>query len=364
MTFRSPDKALWRDQTVLVTGHTGFKGGWLTHILKMLGSRVHGLSVEPISRPNFFEVTEVHKAVLTDNRCDIRVLSEVQKTLNIVKPRLVFHLAAQPLVSDGYSHPVDTWETNVLGTLNILEAARQCPSVEAVVLVTTDKVYRNNEWVFPYRENDVLGGLDPYSASKSATELLAASYNHSFFRNNSASNIRLATARAGNVLGGGDWSENRLMPDLFRAIGTSNKISLRNSRAYRPWQHVLDPLNGYILLAEYLLQPGPSKFIDAWNFGPDPQSVVTVEDLVHMFVESYPGITIEYQIESSPNHEGQRLALDSSQAKALLGWTPRWALRETIQETVKWHQAWSNGANMKRVTQDQIEYFINEGSQT
>lgn len=348
-----PDKGFWNDKSVLVTGHTGFKGGWIAHWLGLLGAKVHGYSLAPPTEPSFFIETKLESRVTTSTLDDVRNLATLTKTMDEASPEIVIHMAAQPLVREAYRNPLDTFEVNLMGTVNLLESARRTPSVKAIVVVTTDKCYRNNEWIWPYRENDRLGGSDPYSASKAITELAVASYRDSFL---SEANIHVATARAGNVIGGGDWSRHRLIPDFLRALESGTALKVRSGGAVRPWQHVLEPLAGYLRLAEVLHSEG-SAFAGPWNFGPNDDSHKPVSWVVERLQSLRSSVQSEEQYGSGPR-ESQLLALDSSKAKTKIGWGTRWDLETALTKTVEWHEAWMSGEDMSATTTAQIENFL------
>lgn len=316
---------------VLVTGHTGFKGSWLCLWLHMLGSEVVGLALDPPSEPSHWGLL---KLSIKDRRIDIRDEAAVRRVFAAERPEIVFHLAAQPLVRRSYSEPVATWATNVMGAVHVLEAVRHTPDVRAVVVVTTDKCYENREWPWAYRERDRLGGHDPYSASKAGVELVAASYRTAFMQRPSAPLV--ATARGGNVIGGGDWSEDRLIPDLVRSVVAQEPLVVRSPRAMRPWQHVLDCLSGYLLLGQRLLV-GDGACADAWNFGPDGDGNHTVEQVLQDLARTWP--QLRWQVASSPQpHEAGLLQLDSAKAKMHLGWRPVWDLEKAICHTANWYR--------------------------
>ncbi len=341
--------AFWAGRKVLLTGHTGFKGGWLALWLRHMGADVRGYALPAATTPALWQVAQLEQQITGDlaDICDMaQLLSAVQR----FQPELVLHLAAQPLVRESYRAPAQTYATNVMGTVNLLEAVRATPSVRAVLVVTTDKCYENREWLWPYREQDALGGFDPYSNSKACVELLCASYRDSFLQ---ASGVALATARAGNGLGGGDWSPERLVPDIFRAWQEGREVLLRYPQATRPWQHVLDPLMGYLQLAQGLLDD-PQRYAGAWNFGPDSAGLASVEEVVRRLAEQWPG-KARWTVSSEPQpHEAGLLALDSSKARQVLGWAPRWSLAATLKHTLDWHLAWQNGRDMHVVTREQI----------
>ncbi|MBK4990277.1 CDP-glucose 4,6-dehydratase [Pseudomonas sp. S36] len=341
--------AFWAGRRVLLTGHTGFKGGWLAVWLRQLGADLRGFALPAATMPSLWQVAQLQQHVAGDFG-DIRDGSALAGAVQAFQPELVLHLAAQPLVREAYRTPVDTYATNVMGTLNLLEAVRATPSVRAVLVVTTDKCYDNREWHWPYREQDALGGFDPYSSSKACVELLCASYRDSFLR---TAGVALATARAGNVLGGGDWSAERLLPDIFRAWQGGEEVVLRYPGATRPWQHVLDPLMGYLQLAQSLLTEG-DRHAGAWNFGPDSAGLASVGDIVSRLAQHWPGEARWSLAADAQPHEAGLLALDSSKARQLLGWAPRWSLDHTLKQTLAWHLAWRAGRDMNIVTREQI----------
>lgn len=346
----------WRDKSILLTGHTGFKGGWLAHWLSSLGAKVHGFSLPPPTPTNFFTETRLIERIEASTYGDIRDPVEMKKIMKISKPDIVFHLAAQPLVRDSYNIPVETFSTNVMGTLNVMEACRGSESVRAIVNVTTDKCYENKEWHWCYRESDPLGGYDPYSASKACAEIATAAYRDSFF---TRAGQWLASARAGNVIGGGDWAVDRLIPDFLRAIDACEPLKIRSPNAVRPWQHVLEPLSGYLALAEKLYESG-AGYADSWNFGPSDEDAKPVRWIVEMLCKRAPGARWLELDEPKP-HEAGLLKLDSSRARALLGWAPRWNLEAALVKTVEWHQAWRADQDMAATTSQQIQaYMANE----
>lgn len=339
----------WKSKSVFLTGHTGFKGGWIAHWLNELGGKVYGYALAPPTGANFFTETQLQERIVSSTVGDIRDLENLAKALKQAKPDILIHMAAQPLVRESYSTPVETFASNVLGTVNVLEAARQTGTIKAVVNITTDKCYENNEWLWPYRENDRLGGHDPYSASKACAEIAAAAYRNSFL---AEAGIHLASVRAGNVIGGGDWAADRLIPDFLRAIDRSETLTIRSPNAVRSWQHVLEPLSGYLLLAERLYQEGEA-FAEAWNFGPNDEDAKPVSWIVDRLCEQIPGSNWQTEKTKQP-HEAGLLKLDSSKSKTKLGWTPRWKLETALSKTVKWHQAWRNQEDMAAVTSEQI----------
>ena len=344
------------DRAVLVTGHTGFKGGWLAMWLAELGARVHGYALDPPTEPSLFEVAGVGRLLASDTRADLRDLPALTAALDQIQPEVVFHLAAQPLVSEGYRDPVGTIATNVLGTAHLLEAIRAVPTVRAVLIVATDKVYENRETGHAFSEADPLGGHDPYSASKAATEIMVASYRSSFFGPDGHP-ARIASARAGNVIGGGDWAEHRLVPDCLRAFGDSEPVLLRRPQAVRPWQHVLGPLAGYLILADRLLGEGGDAFARPWNFGPDPSDYATVREVAEAVAARWGGSAKVVHDGDPPWDEADLLRLDSTRARAELGWRPRWSLDQTLEQTVAWHRAWLSGDDMAAVSAEQIAAY-------
>lgn len=322
----------YRGKRVLLTGHTGFKGSWLALWLKSLGAEVSGLALDPASSPSHWDLLGLDVA---DYRVDVRDTEAVSSVVREARPDMVFHLAAQPLVRRSYRDPVETWSTNVVGTVNVLEACRQIEELKAIVVVTTDKCYENREWVWGYRENDPLGGHDPYSASKAATELVVGSYRMAFFHR--PGSPLLASARAGNVIGGGDWSEDRLIPDLVRAVSSGVGLEIRSPAATRPWQHVLESLSGYLRLGQMLLE-GRSEFAEAWNFGPDAEGNRSVGEVLAALQQQWPAL--QWQVTDQPQpHEATLLHLDSAKARQRLAWKPVWHLEEGLQATADWYRA-------------------------
>ncbi|MFJ2362858.1 CDP-glucose 4,6-dehydratase [Pseudomonas sp. NPDC087697] len=346
----------WRGKRVLVTGHTGFKGSWLTLWLQSLGAEVTGFALDPSTEPSLFELARVAEGI-NDQRGDLRDLAALLELIAEVQPEIVLHLAAQPLVREGYRDPLGTYSSNVMGTLNLLEAIRQIGGVRACVLVTTDKVYANQEWLWPYRENEALGGHDPYSSSKACCELLAQSYAASFFpaERHVEHGLALATARAGNVLGGGDFAPERLIPDVLKAWSANEPVTLRYPQAVRPWQHALEPLAGYLQLAAGLYEHGP-QFAGAWNFGPSEGDMCSVGEVVELLSRRWPHAR-GLRIEPSELHEAGLLRLDSSRARQLLAWQPRWSLQDCLTHTLDWHLAWENGDDMRAITLSQLNLY-------
>lgn len=312
--------------------------------------------LDPSTEPSLFELARVHEGI-NDQRGDLRDLGALLEVIADTEPEIVLHLAAQPLVREGYRDPLGTYSSNVMGTLNLLEAIRQVGSVRACVLVTTDKVYANKEWLWPYREDEALGGHDPYSSSKACCELLAQSYAASFFAADryDEHGLALATARAGNVLGGGDFAPERLIPDVLKAWSANEPVTLRYPQAVRPWQHALEPLAGYLLLAERLYNQGP-VFAGAWNFGPGEADMCTVGEVVARLASRWPQAP-GVRLETSDMHEAGLLRLDSSRAQQLLGWRASWSLRQCLEQTLDWHLAWKNGEDMRAVTLNQLNLY-------
>ncbi|MDP2785733.1 MAG: CDP-glucose 4,6-dehydratase [Sulfurimicrobium sp.] len=337
------------NRRVLLTGHTGFKGSWLALWLKEMGADVVGIALPPESSPNHWDLLKLD---MPDHRMDIQDSQALSRIIMETKPEIVFHLAAQALVRRSYREPLTTWATNVMGTANLLEACRQTESVRAIIVVTSDKCYENREWPWGYRENDRLGGHDPYSASKAASEILSACYRSAYFQ---ASGMPLlATARAGNVIGGGDWSEDRLIPDLVRAVSTQSSLEIRSPHAARPWQHVLESLSGYLLLGQKLLE-GRREFGEAWNFGPEQDSSTTVSDVLAALTAQWHELRWHATQQPQP-HETTFLHLDSAKARSRLGWRPVWRLEEALRETAAWYRAILNMGQL--TSREQLAAYI------
>ena len=351
----------YKDKRVLVTGHTGFKGSWLTQILLNGGAKVSGIALRPNTKPSLFQALELEKKI-RNNFCDIRNFKKISEIIKKEKPEIVFHLAAQPLVRDSYDNPLYTFGTNIMGTANILQAIKETDTVRVAVIITTDKVYENRESGLPFKENDKLGGYDPYSASKAAAEIVISSYIRSFFDPvdyNKKHKILIASARAGNVIGGGDWQKDRLIPDIVRAIFEKNKeIIIRNPDAIRPWQYVLEPLYGYLLLAKKLYE-GKKDFSGAWNFGPNNKNYLTVEELVKTTLELLGQGIYEIQKDFT-KHEAQLLKLDSGKAKKLLNWQAKLDIKTILKLTCDWYQAFYNKQDIIKLTNQQINNFFKE----
>jgi len=340
----------WSGRRVLVTGHTGFKGGWLALWLQHLGARVTGYALPAPTDPSFFAVTKIQE-LIDHVQGDIRDAAAFEACLRKARPEVVLHLAAQSLVRRSYDEPVETYTTNVVGTAVVLDAVRRAGGVRAVVVVTSDKCYENREWQRGYREDDALGGHDPYSNSKACTELVTAAFRNSFFPEGTA----LASARAGNVIGGGDWAADRLVPDLVRAAAAGAPAKIRNPKATRPWQHVLEPLGAYLLLAEKLATEG-APYAEAWNFGPAPEDIVAVERVLERVTARWKAARWALDARSHP-HEARLLALDCSKAAARLGWRPRLHLDEAVDWTVDWYKGWMEKRDLRRLSLEQIERF-------
>jgi CDP-glucose 4,6-dehydratase len=348
----------WQGRKVFLTGHTGFKGGWLALWLAKLGANVRGYALDPSTEPNLFTAARVG-SVVEDIRGDIRDRAKLETSMQEFAPEVVFHLAAQPLVLFSYDDPIGTYETNVIGTAKVLDSVRRTPSVRAVVSVTTDKCYENKEWIWPYRETDPLGGYDPYSSSKACAEIVSAAYRQSYFpvsQLGKGHQVAVATARAGNVIGGGDWSNDRLLPDLVRGFLSRKPVLIRRPHAIRPWQHVLEPLRGYIRLAERLLTHDP-KYATAYNFGPIEDDARPVKWIAER-MSAFWGDGATWAIDDAPTpHEANYLKLDASRARAELGWAPSLRLDAALEYLVSWYKTWDSQADMHAFTMGQIENY-------
>lgn len=344
--------SFWRNKRVLVTGHTGFKGSWLSLWLQDLGAELHGIALDPPTTPNLFSEACVADG-MSSNILDIRDYGQVRSAVKKIAPEIVIHMAAQPLVRYSYKNPIETYATNVLGTVHVLEALRETSGVKAIVNVTTDKCYENREWVWGYRENEPMGGFDPYSSSKGCAELVTSAYRRSFFAD---LGVGLATARAGNVVGGGDWSEDRLIPDALRAFERADPVIIRNPNATRPWQHVLEPLSGYLTLAERLYEE-PEAYSEGWNFGPRDEDAKSVEWIVDALAERW-GEEAVWNIDAGEHpHEAHFLKLDISKAQSRLNWQPKWTIKQALDRIVEWHQIWMNHGDIKAVCHQQIKMY-------
>ncbi|MCL4480055.1 MAG: CDP-glucose 4,6-dehydratase [Candidatus Thermoplasmatota archaeon] len=356
MTFNNTLNEFYRAKKILVTGHTGFIGSWLSEWIILLNSRLCGYALDPSTVPNLFDALTL-KSSMVDIRGDVRDSKLLRKTLREFNPEIVFHLAAQPIVLDSYENPVETFDTNVTGTVNLLNELRHVESVKTIIVMTSDKSYRNNEWVYPYRENDILGGKDPYSASKSCQDIVVDSFRESYFSN---SGIGISTVRAGNVIGGGDWASHRIIPDLVRGIVNGEAVKIRNPQSVRPWQHVLEPISGMLTLAEKMYND--INFSGAWNFGPENYREVTVKELVEKFIENWG--SGNYVIEDKENFkEANYLQLDISKAKREMRWTPRFDFLEALKFTVDWYKEYyRNQKTIGKKTNEQINDYFMAGS--
>jgi CDP-glucose 4,6-dehydratase len=345
----------WSGRRVFVSGHTGFKGGWLCLWLQSMGAEVHGYALQPPTDPNLFTTAGVGNGMASSTIADIRDYEKLLTAIKDARPEIVLHLAAQPLVRYSYQNPVETFSVNVMGVVHLLEAVRTIGGVKAAVNVTTDKCYENREWPWGYRENEPMGGYDPYSSSKGCAELVTAAYRNSFFVE---PGVAVATARAGNVIGGGDWAADRLLPDFLRAIDTRAALTIRSPGAIRPWQHVLEPLSGYLTLAEQLYLHG-SAFAEPWNFGPADEDAQTVGWIVEHLASRNPGMAWCCD-PSSQLHEANYLKLDSSKARTQLAWKPRWRLQTALDKTLAWHNGWRSGQDMRAISLAQISEYLGE----
>lgn len=349
---------IYKKRRVLITGHTGFKGSWLCFLLNKLGADVYGYALVPPTNPSLFNEANIGE-LMTSFIGDIRDLDYLQKIMQQVQPEIVIHMAAQPLVRESYKIPVETYAINVMGTVHLLEACRNTASVKAIVNVTTDKCYENREWHWGYRENEPMGGYDPYSNSKGCSELVTSSYRNSYFNPTKYTDhgVAVASARAGNVIGGGDWADDRLIPDFIRAISKGDEVQIRSPYAIRPWQHVLEPLTGYLSLAAKLFTEG-SKYAEAWNFGPDDRDARNVEWITKTICDLW-GEDASFSIDTNPQpHEASYLKLDCSKAKAELGWIPKWDIETTLKTIVDWNKAFLKGKNIREVTINQINQYF------
>jgi len=351
------EPSFWAGKVVLLTGHTGFKGSWLSLWLQSIGAKVIGYALQPPTNPSLFVSARVAEG-MTSIEGDVRDFSALSEVFGKYKPDIVIHMAAQALVRRSYTNPIETYSTNVMGTVHLLEAARVSGSVRAIVNVTSDKCYENREWVWGYRENEPMGGYDPYSNSKGCAELVTSSYRTSFFNPDAYAkhHVALASARAGNVIGGGDWAEDRLIPDIMRAIVQGKPVHIRNPNAIRPWQHVLEPLSGYLILAQKLYEGG-AEFSEGWNFGPNDEDAKPVSWIADRLTRTW-GEGASWVLDGGTHpHEAHYLKLDCSKAKARLGWQPRWQLEKTLEAIVDWHHAHRAGKNMRETTLGQIAAY-------
>lgn len=356
----SVNPAFWKGKRVFLTGHTGFKGGWMTLWLSSMGAKVTGYALAPNTTPNFFEVAQVQDDLEQSYVADIRDLDKLQKAMTHAKPEIVIHMAAQPLVRYSYANPVETYATNVMGTVHVLESVRKLDCVRAVVVVTTDKCYENKERFLGYGENEPMGGYDPYSSSKGCAELVTGAYRQSYFSPEKyiQHKVAIASARAGNVIGGGDWSEDRLVPDAIKAFEANEALMIRNPLASRPWQHVLEPLSGYLVLAQALYQER-EKFDGGWNFGPRDEDARSVQEVINLLIKNWGSTANWTQDQSEQPHEAHSLRLDCSKAQQLLNWVPRWTLEQAIQRITQWQQAYQQKCNMREISLQQITNYQN-----
>jgi CDP-glucose 4,6-dehydratase len=347
------DASFWKGKKVFLTGHTGFKGSWLSLWLQSMGVLVKGFSLDVNTNPALFVEANVAEGMDSEIG-DIRNIEQLTKSMVSFSPDILIHMAAQPLVLLSYEEPVDTYTTNVIGSVNVLEAARKCSNLKAIVSVTTDKCYENKEWEWGYRENEPMGGHDPYSSSKGCAELVTSAYRRSFF--SSGDTASLASARAGNVIGGGDWAEDRLIPDILRAFEKSEPVVIRNPLSTRPWQHVLEPLSGYLVLAQELFLNG-DEFAEAWNFGPKDEDCKPVSWILDQMVNSW-GNGASWELDKNNNpHEAGFLKLDCSKASNRLKWNPKWSLQITLKSIVDWHQLYTNGGDIKKQCLKEINTY-------
>jgi len=356
----SVDPSFWKGKRVFLTGHTGFKGGWLSLWLTSMGAKVTGYALAPNTNPNFFEVAQVADDLEQSHIADIRDLEKLQKAMADAKPEVVIHMAAQPLVRYSYSNPVETYATNVMGTVHVLDSIRHVDSVRAAVIVTTDKCYENKEWAWGYRENEPMGGYDPYSNSKGCAELVTSAYRQSYFSPEKypTHKVAIASARAGNVIGGGDWSEDRLIPDAIKAFETNESLVIRNPLATRPWQHVLEPLSGYLVLAQALYEEG-AKFDGGWNFGPQDEDARSVQEVINLLIKNWNSPASWQQDRGEQPHEAHSLKLDCSKARQYLNWVPKWSLEDAIKNITQWQQSYQQNDNMRVISLRQISNYQN-----
>ena len=352
------EPAFWSGKRVFITGHTGFKGSWLSIWLANMGAQVTGYALAPNTSPNLYEVLEVGGSIYQSHIGDIRDIAQLREAITDASPEIVLHMAAQPLVRYSYENPLETYSTNVMGTVNLLECVRALNTVRAVVVVTTDKCYENKEWEWGYREIDTLGGHDPYSNSKGCAELVTAAYRESYFspKKFNEHHVAIASARAGNVIGGGDWSEDRLIPDAFRAFEANTPLMIRNPLATRPWQHVLEPLSGYLTLAQALYLSG-NVFNGGWNFGPRNEDARPVKEVINLLIDNWMSSRTWMQEKNQQPHEANSLRLDCSKASQYLGWNPKWKLEKAIKETAEWQRAFIAKQNMNKFSLDQIDKY-------
>ena len=348
------DRGFWNGKRVFLTGHTGFKGSWLSLWLFSLGANVRGYSLNPLTQPSLFSEAKID-SIAESHIGDIRDQDTLQESMVSFKPDILIHMAAQPLVRYSYDEPIETYEVNVIGTAKVLEVARGCSNLKAIINITTDKCYENDGRTKGFKENDPMGGYDPYSSSKGCAELVTSSYRRSFLQDQG---IGLASVRAGNVIGGGDWADDRLIPDILKSFENGSSVIVRNPLATRPWQHVLEPLSGYLVLAQKLYQ-NPKEYAEGWNFGPNEQDVKPVDWVLDKMISKWPNSSWKLDKNSSP-HEAGFLKLDISKAKSKLGWSPLWGLSDALEKIVNWHQAWLNKEDMQTVCLEEIEEYTKD----
>jgi CDP-glucose 4,6-dehydratase len=348
------DQEFWKGKRVFLTGHTGFKGSWLSLWLCSLGAEVRGYALNPPTSPSLFNEAKID-TIIDSQIADIRDQDTLHESMTGFNPDILIHMAAQPLVRYSYGAPIETYEVNVIGTAKVLEVARSCPNLRAIVNITTDKCYENDGRAEGYKENDPMGGYDPYSSSKGCAELVASSYRRSFLQDQG---IGIASVRAGNVIGGGDWADDRLIPDILRSFEKNKPVVIRNPKATRPWQHVLEPLSGYLILAQNLYKD-QKKYAEGWNFGPNEKDVQPVDWILDKMISKWPNSSWELDNNSNP-HEAGFLKLDISKAKSKLGWSPVWELSQTLERIISWHQAWLNKDDMQTVCLTEIEEYMRE----
>jgi CDP-glucose 4,6-dehydratase len=348
------DREFWKGKRVFLTGHTGFKGSWTSLWLVSLGAKVKGYALKPPTSPSLFYEAKID-SIIDSQIADIRDQEALRESMTEFSPDILIHMAAQPLVRYSYEAPIETYEVNVIGTAKVLEIARSCPNLKAVINITTDKCYENDERSEGYKENDPMGGYDPYSSSKGCAELVTSAYRRSFLQDKG---IGLASVRAGNVIGGGDWADDRLIPDILRSFEKNKPVVIRNPKATRPWQHVLEPLSGYLILAQ-ALYGDQKKYAEGWNFGPNEQDVKSVDWILDEMIGKWPNSSWELDENSSP-HEANFLKLDISKAKSKLDWSPVWKLSCTLEKIVSWHQAWLNKEDIQAMCLAEIKEYMED----
>jgi CDP-glucose 4,6-dehydratase len=348
------DQGFWRGKRVFLTGHTGFKGSWLSLWLSSLGAEVKGYALNPPTSPSLFNEAKV-SSIIDSQIGDIRDQDTLHESMTGFSPDILIHMAAQPLVRYSYEAPIETYEVNVIGTAKVLEVARSCPNLKAIVNITTDKCYENDERSEGYKEDDPMGGYDPYSSSKGCAELVASAYRRSFLQDQG---IGLASVRAGNVIGGGDWADDRLIPDILRSFEKNEPVVIRNPKATRPWQHVLEPLSGYLILAQKLYKD-QEEYAEGWNFGPNEQDVKPVDWILDKMILKWPSSSWKLDVNSNP-HEADFLKLDISKAESRLGWKPVWELSHTLEKIIGWHRAWLNKEDIRAICLAEIEEYTRD----